>query len=128
MHLEYKYSRGLPSTVTIIDIHYSITSPSAHQKNIEPEKLRDPTTKTRLIRPPSHKMNSQVWQPTRRVVVKAVRSAPSTTRGASSATSNLPFHRYASQGLRQLARQHRETKAPADWMGLIRNATWGLPV
>ncbi|ROW06741.1 hypothetical protein VMCG_04168 [Cytospora schulzeri] len=73
-------------------------------------------------------MNSQVWQPTRRIVVKAAQSAPSAIRGASSSTSNLPFHRYASQGLRQLARQHKELKAPADWMSLIRKASWGLPI
>lgn len=70
---------------------------------------------------------SGVWNPTRRVVVKAAQSA-SATRGASSATSSLPLYSYASQGLRRLARQHQEVKAPADWISLIRKAGWGLPM
>ncbi|KUI73801.1 hypothetical protein VM1G_11918 [Cytospora mali] len=73
-------------------------------------------------------MNSQVWQPTRRIVAKAALSAPSATRGASSATSSLPLHRYASEGIRRLARQHKEAKAAADWVTLIRRASWGLPI
>lgn len=74
------------------------------------------------------KMNSQVWQPTRRVVVQAARSSPSISRGASSATSNQSFYQYASHGLRKLARQRQEVRAPADWMSLIRNAGRGLPM
>ncbi|KAI7785275.1 hypothetical protein LA080_007559 [Diaporthe eres] len=73
-------------------------------------------------------MNSQVWQPTRRVVVQTARSAPSISRGASSATSNQSFYQYASHGLRKLARQRQEVRAPADWMSLIRNAGRGLPI
>ncbi|ROW08557.1 hypothetical protein VPNG_06217 [Cytospora leucostoma] len=69
-------------------------------------------------------MNSQV----RRVVVKAAQSAPSVGRGASSSTSSLSLYQYASEGLRQLARQHREPHAPADWKKLIKNAAWGLPI
>lgn len=73
-------------------------------------------------------MNSQVWQPTRRVVVQTARSAPSISRGASSATSTQPFYQYASQGLRKLVIQRQEVRAPADWMGLLRKAGKGLPI
>lgn len=74
-------------------------------------------------------MNTQqAYNTARRATIQLSRSGPSAIRGAPSHTSSLPLHRYASQGLRQLARERAEARAPADWMGLLRKAGRGLPM
>lgn len=132
-----KSTSGLTSsTYTAPSNHYNIPllSRTTHIHSISQARIQQTTSlHTYAVKLTSEKrniaeMNSQVWQPTRRVVVQTARSAPSISRGASSATSSQPFYQYASQGLRKLARQRQEVRAPADWMGLLRKAGKGLPM